>query len=167
MYHFLSHLFNLLLISINFSQLLQFCPLYPFLYFQQCLWLVLHFLPLSSELCLLVTYMLCMSCCIFFLNICISFLRSWFTELIALWSLKNFMEFSLWLSSYESNWYPWSLASLSGLRIQHCHELQCRLQTWSGIPVTVAEASSCSSDLTPSLGTSICWSVTLKRQKIN
>ena len=31
-----------------------------------------------------------------------------------------------------------SLASLSGLRIQHCHELWCRLQTWLGSGVTVA-----------------------------
>ena len=46
-----------------------------------------------------------------------------------------------------------SLASLSGLRIQHCHELWCRsqMQLRSGI----AMAGSCSSYWTPSLGTSI------------
>ena len=46
-----------------------------------------------------------------------------------------------------------SLASLNGLRIQCCHEQWCRLQMrlGSGIAVTVAVASSCSSDLTPSL----------------
>ena len=50
-----------------------------------------------------------------------------------------------------------SLASLSELRIQHCHELQCRLQMRlrSGIAMAVLQAGSCSSDLTPSLGTSI------------
>ena len=51
-----------------------------------------------------------------------------------------------------------SLALLSGLRIQRCHELLCRLQTWlrSGVAVTVAKASSYRSNWTPSLGTSIC-----------
>ena len=49
-----------------------------------------------------------------------------------------------------------SLASLSGLRIQHCRELRCRLQTQlgSGIALVVAQADSFSSDWTPSLGTS-------------
>ena len=51
-----------------------------------------------------------------------------------------------------------SLASISGLRIWHCHELWCRLQTWlrSCAAVAGAQAGSCSSDLTPSLGISIC-----------
>ena len=53
-----------------------------------------------------------------------------------------------------------SLDSLRGLRIwiQHCHELWCRLQMLlrSWIAVAVMQASSRSSDLTPSLGTSIC-----------
>ena len=53
-----------------------------------------------------------------------------------------------------------SLASLSGLRIQPCCELWCWSQMWlrSGVAVAVAVAvtGSCSSDLTPSLGTSIC-----------
>ena len=55
-----------------------------------------------------------------------------------------------------------SLASLSGLRIW----LQRRLQMWlrSGIAMAVAYVSSRSSDLTPSLGTSICHG--LKRKKI-
>ena len=50
-----------------------------------------------------------------------------------------------------------SLASLSWLRIQHCHELWCRLQMWlrSGVAVAVALACSYSSDLIPILGTSI------------
>ena len=49
------------------------------------------------------------------------------------------------------------LASLSGLRIQDCRELWCRLKTWLGSHVAVAavQVSICSSDSTPSLGTSI------------
>ena len=51
-----------------------------------------------------------------------------------------------------------SLALLSGLRIWSYHKLWCRWQTrlGSGIAVAVVEASSCSADSTPSLGTSIC-----------
>ena len=51
-----------------------------------------------------------------------------------------------------------SLALLSGLRIWHYHELQCRSQTQlrSGIAMAVAQTIGYSSDLTPSLGTSIC-----------
>ena len=54
-----------------------------------------------------------------------------------------------------------SLASLSGLRIRYCRELWCSSQTWLRSGVAVAEAvaqadDGCSSDLTPSLGTSIC-----------
>ena len=60
-----------------------------------------------------------------------------------------------------------ALASLSGLRIQHCCELWYRLQMQlrSGISVTVVKASSCSSDLTPSLGTAICYMCGPKKQK--
>ena len=51
-----------------------------------------------------------------------------------------------------------SLASLPGLRIQHCREVRCRSQTQlgCGIAVAVVEAGSCSSDWTPSLGPSMC-----------
>ena len=51
------------------------------------------------------------------------------------------------------------LASLSGLRIRHCHKLWHRLQMWlrSGIAVAVVQAGSCSSDLTPSPGTIRVW----------
>ena len=51
-----------------------------------------------------------------------------------------------------------SLASVSGLRIWHCHELWCRVQTWlrSCVALAVAKASNCSSNLTLSLGTSLC-----------
>ena len=48
-----------------------------------------------------------------------------------------------------------SLALLGGLGIWHCHELWCRSQTWLGSRVAVAEAGGYSSDVTPSLGTSI------------
>ena len=49
-----------------------------------------------------------------------------------------------------------SLASLSGLGMWYCHELWHRLQMWFGshIAVAVVLAGSCSSHLTPSLGTS-------------
>ena len=47
-----------------------------------------------------------------------------------------------------------SLALLSGLRIRRCCELWCRLQM--RLRPYVAVASSYSSDLTPSLGTTIC-----------
>ena len=49
-----------------------------------------------------------------------------------------------------------SLASLSGF--QHFHELWCRSQTQLGscMAVAVVQAGSCSSDSTPSLGTSVC-----------
>ena len=61
------------------------------------------------------------------------------------------------------------LASLSALRIQCCHELRCRLQMQlgSGIGVAVVEAGSCSSNLIPSLGTSICRRDSTKSKKQN
>ena len=51
-----------------------------------------------------------------------------------------------------------SLALLSGLRIWYCQELWYRSQMWlrSCTAVAVAKAGSCSSNSTPSLGTSIC-----------
>ena len=59
------------------------------------------------------------------------------------------------------------LALLSGLRIQGCHELWYRPQMWlrSGVAMAVAYARSCSSDLTPSLGTSICFGYGFKKTK--
>ena len=61
----------------------------------------------------------------------------------------------------------WSLASLSGLKIRCCCELWCRSQTWLGswVAVTMAQASNCSSDSTPSLGTSICCRCRPKKTK--
>ena len=60
-----------------------------------------------------------------------------------------------------------SLASLSGLKNLCSCKLQCRsqVQLRSGIAVAVAVACSCSSDLTSSLGTSICHRCGPKRQK--
>ena len=58
-----------------------------------------------------------------------------------------------------------SLASLSGLRIRCCCELWCRSQMWPGSCIAVAVAGSCSSDLTPSLGISICCKCGPKKQK--
>ena len=87
--------------------------------------------------------------------------------------LKHLREFPLWLigqqtqlASMRKLFYPW-LALLGGLRIWHCSELCCRLQTWLGscVPVAVAQASSCSSDQSPSLGTSTCHRCSSKKKK--
>ena len=60
-----------------------------------------------------------------------------------------------------------SLAPLTGLRIQHCGKLWCRAQKQirSGVVVAVAEAGSYNSDLTPSLGTSMCHGYGPKSKK--
>ena len=59
------------------------------------------------------------------------------------------------------------LASLNGLRMWHCRELWCKLQTrlGSGMAVAVAKASDYGSNLTPSLGTSIFCTCGLKKKK--
>ena len=58
---------------------------------------------------------------------------------------------------------------LSGLRIQHGHELRCRLQmqlrSHLAVAVAVAVAGNCSSDPTPSLRTSICCRCSPKKKK--
>ena len=61
-----------------------------------------------------------------------------------------------------------SLASLSGSEIWHFHTLWCRSQTQlgSGIAVAVASTGSCSSNLAPSLGISICLDCGPKKKKI-
>ena len=60
-----------------------------------------------------------------------------------------------------------SLDSLSGLRIWYCRELWCKQQMRLGsrVAVAVAQAGSCSSEWTPSLGTSMCRRCSPKRQK--
>ena len=62
--------------------------------------------------------------------------------------------------------WVWYLASLIGLRIQHCHKLWYRLQTRlrSHFAVAVMQVSSCSSSLTPSLGSSTCCTCVPKKQ---
>ena len=56
---------------------------------------------------------------------------------------------------------------VSGSGIQHCHELWYKSQMRLGSHVAGAEvqAGSCSSDLTPSLGTSICHGCCPKKKK--
>ena len=60
-----------------------------------------------------------------------------------------------------------SLALLSGLRTQHCHELWCRSQMQLGPQVAVAtvQAGSYSSDSTPHLESSICHGCSPKKTK--
>ena len=60
-----------------------------------------------------------------------------------------------------------SLDSLSGLRLWHCYKLWCRSQTWlgSGVVVALAQAGSNSSNLTPSLGPSVCHRCGPKKTK--
>ena len=60
-----------------------------------------------------------------------------------------------------------SLASLRGLRIQHCRELWCRLQTRRAsdvaVAVAVVKAGGYSSDSILSLGISICCGCSPKK----
>ena len=58
----------------------------------------------------------------------------------------------------------WSSALLSGLRIQHSHKLWCRSQIWLRSHIAV-QAGSCSSNSTPSQGTSICRRCGHKKRK--
>ena len=60
-----------------------------------------------------------------------------------------------------------SLAVLSRLRMQHCHELWCRSQTQFGsrVAVAVALAGGYSSNWTPILGTSMCCGYSPKKPK--
>ena len=60
----------------------------------------------------------------------------------------------IWLASMRSQ--VQFLTSLIGLRIQCCCELWCRSQTWLGSGVPVVQASSYSSNSSPSLRNSIC-----------
>ena len=59
------------------------------------------------------------------------------------------------LTNIHESWVR-SLASLSGLGIQYCCELWCRLQMrLDCVAVAVVQVGSCSHDSTPGLGTSI------------
>ena len=81
----------------------------------------------------------------------------------------NNREFLSWHTGNKSDYYSWGcrfnpwLCSVGW----HCHELWCRSQTQLGssIAVAVVQAGSCSSSLTPSLGTSICFGCGPKKQK--
>ena len=55
---------------------------------------------------------------------------------------------------------------VQGVKDPACHKVWCRLQMWlrSGAAVAMAVADSCSSELTPSLGTSICCRYDPKRK---
>ena len=71
----------------------------------------------------------------------------------------------IWLWSMRTQ--VQSLASLSGLRIWCCRKQWCRFHTQlrSDMAVAVVQASSCSSNLIPSLGTSICHRGSPKKEK--
>ena len=58
-----------------------------------------------------------------------------------------------------------SLPLLSGLRILCYPELWCRLHVWLGFCMAVAQASSCISDLTPSLVLPYATGTALKSKK--
>ena len=92
-----------------------------------------------------------------------------FTKCLPIWSKMTRKEFPLWLTGLRTQLlsmrtWVWSLASLSGSGIWRCHELWCR--SWLGclIAVAVVQAGSCSSNTTPSLGTSICYKYGPKKQ---
>ena len=76
--------------------------------------------------------------------------------LIILFKIVRNREFPLWLSGLRTDWYPWS----------------CGFDPWphlvdsgSNVAVAVIQAGSCSSNSTPSLGTSICCRCRPKKQK--
>ena len=59
---------------------------------------------------------------------------------VAFFKMRPAVAFPLWLSDNKLRMCVRSLASLSGLRIQHCCELWCRLHTQLGSGVAVAVA---------------------------
>ena len=71
----------------------------------------------------------------------------------------------IWLAFMRTQ--IWSLASFSGLKIQHCCELWRRLQARLGscVSVAVVWVGGYSSDWTPSLGTSTCHGCGPKKDK--
>ena len=93
--------------------------------------------------------------------------------LVPLIIASPFGEFPLRLSRtrlVSMRMWVWSLAALSGLRIQHFCELWYKLQTQlrSRVAVAVVLAGSCSSNSSPSQGPSICleWSPKKKKKYI-
>ena len=90
---------------------------------------------------------------------CIRELTQYCKSTILQYKIKlKFREFPLWLSRNKSDQFHAWLHSVSGLRIQHFHELWCRSQLQFGCDIAVAmrQAGGYSSDLIPSLGASIC-----------
>ena len=84
---------------------------------------------------------------------------------------RDCREFLSWLSGLWTQvgtmrMQVWSLVSLSGLRFWCYCELWCRLEAKLGSCLTeaVVQTSSCNSDLTSSLGASICCRCTRKRE---
>jgi len=101
------------------------------------------------------------------IKFCLYFITFFEVEIVGI--KERGQEFPWQCSGNESQLVPmsmWvqSLASFSGLRTWHCHELQCTSQTWIRSGVAVAKASSCSSDSTSSLGPSICLGYDPKKQ---
>ena len=68
-----------------------------------------------------------------------------------------------WIQLLSKRMQVWPLTSLRGLGIRHCHELWCSSQTQ--LAVGVVWASSCSSNLTSSLGTFTYQGCGPKKQK--
>ena len=60
-----------------------------------------------------------------------------------------------------------SIPRLNGLGIPRCRELWCSLQIRSPVAVAVVWACSCSSDSTPSQGTSIWCGFSPKKRKVH
>ena len=87
-------------------------------------------------------------------------IQEWWTDF---WSSRRGSR--IWLVSRRRQ--VQTLASISGLRIRHYHQLWCRLQMWLGSDVAMAEATDCSSDSTSSLGTFICLGCVPKKTKKN
>ena len=96
---------------------------------------------------------------------------SWFTMLCQLKKKWNtgvpVLVQQKWIWLVSMRMWVQSLASSSRSGIQHCHELWCRLQMHfeSHVPAVMVQAGSYSSDLTPSLGNSICCGCGAKKQK--
>ena len=78
--------------------------------------------------------------------------------LVAQWQRTRLVSMKMWVRA---------LAPLSGLRIPSYCELWHRLKTWlgSGVAVAVVQASSCGSNWSSSLETSICPGFSPKKQK--
>ena len=93
-------------------------------------------------------------------------------KLCWLQQIMHYQEFPSWLTSNDPAGIHEDSGSISGLtqcwlRIQHCCELwySSQILLGSSIAVAVEVASSCNSDSTPNLGTSICHKCSPKKAK--